>query len=203
MKVAIFAFFIGVISQQLTPIPSPIDGFNLGPTTSSYILEVFYDHLCPDSAAAYPGLYAYWQANQAWLGLTIHIFPLPYHSFSFVAAQAGKYIQVTYPSKFISYLSFMFTYQNIINTGYPAWDFATVQLKVAGLANQATNISTNEMLIALNNTDINWDSRVSWKYAASRGMVGTPLYILNDIWVPEVSGYVNATQWTAFFQGLN
>jgi hypothetical protein len=189
-------------AQQLTPIPSPRDGFLLGPAWSNFTLDVFYDHLCVDSAAAFPGLYSYWQANQKWLGLRIHIFPLPYHPFSFVVAQAGRFIQTKYPSKFIGFVTYMFQRQELIINGEKNWDFATLQSKVALYTSQGTGVAYTEVLNALSDDDINWSSRVSWKYATSRFMSGTPRYILNGVYVPGVTGYTTAAQWSNYFEGF-
>ena len=194
---------LAAFSQQLTPIPSPYDGFLIGPLNTNYTIDVFYDHLCSDSKAAFPGLYSYWTSNQAWLGLRIHIVPLPYLHFSFVVAQAGRFIQTNYPSKFINFLSYMFQNQSIILNGYPSWDFQTVNVKVAGLTNLATGVSTNDILNALNDDDINWSSRVSYKYAASRTITGTPQYLINEVWVSQASTFTTVSDWATFFSGLN
>ena len=203
MKLIFSLLVLNTLAQQLTPIPSPMDGFQLGPTTSNYSIDVFYDHLCADSAAAFPGLYQYWQSNQGWLGLNIHIFPLPYFKFSFMVAQAGRYIQQTYPAKFIQFLSYMFTYQNIVLNNYQTWTYSDAQLKVSGLTNQATSIPTNEIGAALNNTAVGNSSEISWKYSASRMMTGAPRYLINDIWVPSVTGFTTAAQWNSFFQNIS
>lgn len=196
-------FLFTVSAQQLTPIPSPKDGFMLGPSGSNYTLDVFYDHLCIDSANDYPGLMQYWQANQGWLGMNIHIFPLPYHSFSFVVAQAGRYIQTNYPSKFLDYMTYMFGHLNIILTNSKNWDFTTLNNKIAQYTQQATGVSYTEVLNALYDDDYNWSSRVSWKYATSRLIFGTPQYLLNGVFVPDASEFSTAAQWASFFQGLN
>ena len=150
---------LAAFSQQLTPIPSPYDGFLIGPLNTNYTIDVFYDHLCSDSKAAFPGLYSYWTSNQAWLGLRIHIVPLPY--------------------------------------------LQTVNVKGAGLTNLATGVSTNDILNALNDDDINWSSRVSYKYAASRTITGTPQYLINEVWVSQASTFTTVSDWATFFSGLN
>lgn len=198
----IFLLIALVAGQQVTPIPSPRDGFVLGPVRSNYTIDVFYDHLCSDSAAAFPGFYQFWQANQNWLGLRIHIYPLPYHPFSFVVAQAGRYIQQSYPTKFMAFLTYMFTHQNLILQNYMNWNFPTVQNKVAQYTQQATGVSFSEIINALNDNDLNWSSRVSWKYATSRMMTGTPTYMINQVWVAEVGSFTTAAQWSAFFNTL-
>lgn len=198
----IFLFFALCSAQQLVPVPSPVDGYLLGPVTTNYTLEVFYDHLCTDSAASYNGLMSYWQANSQWLGLRVHIFPLPYHLYSFIAAQAGRYIQLNYPTKFISYVSYMFSHQSTIISQAPSWDFTTANYKIAQYTQQATGVSFSEILNALSDSSINWSSRVSWKYATSRGMTGTPLFLVNQVWVPGVSNYTTAAQWTSYFNSF-
>jgi hypothetical protein len=187
--------------QQLTPIPLPKDGFYVGPSSPSYIIDVFYDHICSDSAAAFPGLYQFILSNGT-IGLNIHIFPLSYHPFAFVVAQAGRYIQQTYPTKFLNYLTYMFNHLELIFSQYANWTFNTVQAKVAQYAQAATGISFSELFNALNDPDINWSSRVSWKYATSRGMIGTPQYLINQVWVPDVADYTDQQQWVSFFNNL-
>lgn len=188
--------------QQLAPIPYPIDGFFIGPPNAPYTIDAFFDHLCPDSAAAYPGLFLFINSNQNLVNLKVHIFPLPYHPFSFVVAQAGRYIQQQYPSKFLQYLDYMFEYQDFILNDYPTWNFTTVQSKVATYANQGTKIPYNYILSNLSNPDINYSSRVSWKYAASRTMTGTPLFLINEVWVPGVSGFTSSSDWENYFNSL-
>ena len=199
----IFLLIALCAGQQLTPIPSPRDGFVLGPTTpTNYTIDVFYDHLCSDSAAAFPGFYQYWQANQNWLSVRIHIYPLPYHPFSFVVAQAGRYIQQSYPSKFMAFLMYMFTHQTLILNSYQYWDFPTVQNKVAQFTQAATGAPFLNVLNALNNDNINWSSRVSWKYATSRTITGTPMYLINQVLVGEACSFITASDWNQFFSNL-
>ena len=97
----------------------------------------------------------------------------------------------------------MFINQNVIKNGYEGWDYQTAQLQVANLTNLATGVSINEIMTALNDDDVNESSRISWKYAASRIITGTPRYLVNDVWVPSVTGYTTPAQWAAFFSGIN
>ena len=170
--IMIFLLIALCAGQQLTPIPSPRDGFVLGPTTpTNYTIDVFYDHLCSDSAAAFPGFYQYWQANQNWLSVRIHIYPLPSH-------------------------------QTLILNSYQYWDFPTVQNKVAQFTQAATGAPFLNVLNALNNDNINWSSRVSWKYATSRTITGTPMYLINQVLVGEACSFITASDWNQFFSNL-
>jgi hypothetical protein len=203
MKLVFSLLALNCLAQQLTPIQSPADGFLLGPISSNYTLDIFYDHLCIDSKNAFPGLFQYWQANSNWLGLNIHILPLPYHPFSFVVAQAGRYIQQSYPTQFINFLSYWFTYQSYVLINFRYWDFPTAQQQIANLTNQATSVPVNEILSALNDDDVYASSQASYEYAASRTITGTPLYLVNDIFVPGATDFESASDWAGFFNSLN
>ena len=45
------------------------------------------------------------------------------------------------------------------------------------------------------------DARYAWKYAASRGITGTPQYIVNGVQVPDAPKY-SRTQWEQFINKL-
>jgi len=37
-------------------------------------------------------------------------------------------------------------------------------------------------------------ARINWKYATTRGIYGTPVFLLNGVWATD-NAYLNATQW--------
>jgi hypothetical protein len=45
------------------------------------------------------------------------------------------------------------------------------------------------------------DARYAWKYAASRGITGTPQYIINGVQVPDAPDY-SQSQWEEFINKL-
>ena len=45
------------------------------------------------------------------------------------------------------------------------------------------------------------NSRYAWKYAAFRGITGTPQYIVNGVIVPDASGY-DKSQWEDYINKL-
>ena len=188
---------------QVVPIPAAPEGFVLGPAYSNRTLDVYYDHLCSDSAASFPGLWQYWQANQSWLKLVIHIFPLPYHHYTFMVSQAGKYVQLYYPEEFMSFTEYMFNNQGTYLDTSLGWNFGQVQQQLAKDTNLATGISVTEVLAALNNSNVNMATRISWKYATTRGMAGTPNYMLNGVWAPDASVLETFEDWASWFASLS
>lgn len=205
MKAICFAALLGlVVASQLTPIPTAGEtGFVLGPSNATYTLDVYYDHLCSGSAQAFPGLWSYWQQNSAWLQLNIHIFPLPYHHFAFEVAEAGHYIQVSYPSRFINFTSYIFDHQDTYLSDALAWDYNTTLWRLSNDTQVATGVSNTEVFAALYDSSNNWSTRVGWKLGCSKGITGTPQYQVNGVWSPDASDNVSARNWNDYFNNLN
>ena len=205
MKYIIGLYLICVsLSQQIPPIPSSPDGLAYGPpVTTNYTLDVFFDHLCSYSAAAYPSLYLYWY-NTPWLRMVIHIFPLPYHYYAFDVGLAGRFIQLNYdPSFFTEYLNFMFKNQDKYLTSAQYWDQPTLYQNLAADTSTATGVDANLVLAALTNPVYFNSLRLSSKYALINGITGTPIYMLNGVLVPELTGFNTTQQWEDFFDSLN
>lgn len=191
-------------AEQLTPIPNKVEqGYVLGPVNANYTLEVYYDHLCSDSANAYPGLLSYWEANSSWLRLVIHIFPLPFHYNSFWVAQAGRFIQASYPERFLNFTGYFFQHQSTYLSAAKSWPFAQILKQIANDTSAATGVPASEVSVALNDSDLNWSTRVSWKYACSNVVTGTPQYFVNGVSVPDTAGYTTPGEWKKFFTNLN
>ena len=192
------------ISQQIPPIPSSPDGLAYGPdVTTNYTLDVFWDHLCPYSAAAYSGLFTFFY-NTPWLRMVIHIFPLPYHYYAFDVGTAGRFIQLNYaPSFFTEYLSFMFKNQNKYLSNAQSWDQPTLFQNLAADTSTATGADPGLVLAGLNDPSVFNSLRLSAKYALINGIVGTPVYMLNGVLVPELTGFNTTQQWEDFFDSLD
>jgi protein-disulfide isomerase len=188
-------------ASQLTPVPTAGQaGYVLGPANSTYTLDVYYDHLCSASAGAFPGLWKYWEKNSDWLQLNIHIFPLPYHHFSFEVAEAGHFIQVTYPERFIDFTAYFFNHQNTYLSDAVAWDYNTTLSRLANDTQTATGVPSGEVLAALANSANNYSTRVAWKYGCSKGVTGTPTYLVNGVVSQDASGNESVKSWKKFFK---
>jgi hypothetical protein len=191
-------------AEQLTPIPNKLqEGYVLGTSNATYTIDAYFDHLCSDSAAAYPSLLAYWQDNSSWLRLVIHIFPLPYHYNAFWVTQAGRFIQTSYPDRFLNFTSYFFNHQSTYLTTALSWTFPQIAQQIANDTSAATGVPASQVTAALNDDDLNWSTRVSWKFACSNEVTGTPQYFINGVSVPDVAGYTSYGEWKKFFTNLN
>ena len=48
---------------------------------------------------------------------------------------------------------------------------------------------------------VSMDARYAWKYAASRGMTGTPQFLINGVHVPTAPDF-SVTEWNIFLDEL-
>ena len=48
---------------------------------------------------------------------------------------------------------------------------------------------------------VSMDARYAWKYAASRGMTGTPQFLVNGVHVPTAADF-SVTEWKMFLNEL-
>ena len=86
---------LAFVAYAQVPIPSRPDGYALSPhaqPSAPIVLEAFYDLLCPDSKASWPVVKQVLAAYPTQLYFLMHTFPLPYHTWSFIANEGAHVI---------------------------------------------------------------------------------------------------------------
>lgn len=63
------------------------------------------------------------------------------------------------------------------------------------------NVAMDRIMNGFTDEMVDYKSRYAWKYAASRGITGTPQFIVNGVNAPELSGYTKE-QWEQFISKL-
>ena len=81
-------------AAQPVPLPNTYPGFRWGNVGAPVLIEGFLDLLCPDCSAQFPivkqVLAHYGPGNVTFV---FHVFPLPYHTFAFIAAQGAQVVR--------------------------------------------------------------------------------------------------------------
>jgi len=178
------AWSVNVNAQA--PIPHRLPGFQIGGALKAdtpIIMDVFFDLLCPDCAdgwAAVKDIVDHYGSN---IALAIHTFPLPYHTYGFMAAQSAHVVASKLgASAMRKYADFIFGAQSAF------WNGPT------------SNMSSNDVLALLGkkvvdagfldqtafqrgmaDSNIQMETVVAWKYACSKGVLGTPTYFVNGV----------------------
>jgi len=198
LKIVCFFALLGLslpCSSAQTPIPSRPDGFAFGgPLEAPIILEGFFDVLCPDCAAGWPTVkkvVAHYGNN---LRLIVHTFPLPYHTWAFIANQgihvvaqaSGNNMSAVhaYYDLFFGGVQELYWNDVVVNN-------STVQI-VASMGQQlerAGLISAANFTAGIQNDDLNMDTRISWKYSCSRAVTGTPTFLINGVYTSADDTY--------------
>lgn len=201
MKFLVVALIALSVSQSLaqTPIPSKPDGYTYkGDASANVVLDVFIDLMCPDSRAIYPvmlQLADHYDPSD--VQLNFHIFPLPYHHNSYLTAQGVVTVNESAGHKGVfQWFQAMFDAQDGFGNT-PTANLTEVEI-VAGLGGVATaavsELSTDQWTAGLSDPSADWAARVSWKYACSKGVTGTPWWFINDVSIQGSLTYT-ASDW--------
>ena len=185
---------VGVVGQA--PIPYRPDGYQVGgPLDAPIQFEAYLDMLCPDSAAAWDPITSLIYNYGKNISVNVHTFPLPYHTFGFMAAQATHVVlnnikansQLSVADKAQSSILFIqFLFQNQAEFWNGAVANYTSNDVLAHMTNMIVSngfIGEKEFSAGMASPYVNDETRVSWKYACSRGVLGTPTFFVNGVFV--------------------
>ena len=203
-------------TSNSVPIMSTVPGYQLGTKGSEVEVRVFYDLLCPDSRDAH----VVWhdllpQASpvdgktyEEFISLEITPFVLPYHLNSFQMTQVVPYLmdQCQKDHKTCSNIDKYFTYCfDHLDDIVTASDKSEVQFEAewAKTVNGLFGVPEDDILGLFKSGDShnsNYRVREMWKYAASNGLSGTPMALVNGV---RLDVYPTSTdEWKALFTSL-
>lgn len=164
---------LGFASAQ-APIPNHPDGYGVGgPADAHASIDMFLDPLCPDCKATWPIVLQVIQYYGTKIHFRFHTFPLPYHNNGFFAAQ-GVHVIANVTNRNIDaiykYTTKVFENQQMwYNDATKNMTIVQVVDSLATFAAQQGFATKAQFLQGMNSDDINFETRVSWKYACSRG----------------------------------
>jgi len=181
----VVALLAGFVSAQ-APIPSRPEGYGVGgPADAHVVVEMFLDVLCPGCQAAWPTALQVIQFYGTRIHFRIHTFPLPYHTNAFVAAQGLHVIaNVTMRNldKIYQYATYVFKDQAMwYNAATSKMTMPEVVDSFGTYVEKMGLIPKDKFMMGMMSDDINDETRISWKYTCSRGVVGTPTFFINGV----------------------
>jgi protein-disulfide isomerase len=171
---ALFAvIFAGFVSAQV-PIPSRPDGYGVGgPADAHVVVEMFLDLLCPDCKAAWPTVLQVIAAYGTRIHFRIHTFPLPYHTNAFVVSQ-GLHVVANATNRnldsIFQYATKIFENQQMwYNDATKTMTMPQVVDSLASFVDKTGLVTKDKFSAGMASDDLNDETRISWKYACSRG----------------------------------
>jgi len=189
-------------SAQWLPVPpAGYDGYKFGECSAPAHLEMFVDLLCGSCKAAFPtieevaALY-----GPSKLQLSVHTIPAPWHTWAFIVAQSMHVVAASNRSAVLPWLRLVFANQDKFLNDGPYETAAQVGNALDGLAVAGNLLAKGTVLAGLSNITLNFATRISWKFAVTRGVSGTPGFLLNGVallFADDNGGAWNLTEWQA------
>lgn len=177
-------------------------GYALGSATAPVRIDIFYDHLCPGSAQQWPVMQRVAeQYGRDRINVVVHIFPLPYHRNAFIAAQGGRVVRAHGPSLFPRYVDVLFAHQDAFLDAARNMTEPQVLRALADVVREAGLMAPDLFLRGMADADLNWATRVDWKFACTRGVYGTPQIHVNGVYDDDASSY-SVEQWRQLLDRL-
>jgi protein-disulfide isomerase len=201
---ALCVVLAAVSVQAQAPIPYRPDGYQIGgPVSAPIVFDAFVDLLCPDCAAAWPNIKAVTDHYGSNISVVLHTFPLPYHTLGFTIAQAAHVIIDQEPSIAREFGDFMFGTQSVY------WNSilqnSTTTQVLAQLTEQVVSkgfVSQEVFTAGMADDNINEETRVSWKFACSKGVLGTPTFFVNGVNIPAADPTWTLSDWQILLDPL-
>ena len=188
------------------------DGFRWGAAGSPVQVEMFGDLICPDTAAAWTGVWRpLLRRYAARAEFHYHAVPLPYHRAAFDADQAALvYADLTadgtsagQSAAFAKFADAMFSG----DTQAQFYNGAVADLTAREIAGRfgrlvgGLGLDRRRFEEAYGERRYNAAVRRSWKWSVAKGVYGTPMYAVNGALVPE-AGEWSLGDWEALLETM-
>ena len=184
---------IGTLCQF--PIPKTQEGYQIGNSISAVKLDVFLDLHCPNSKDFFELLMSSLdkQVNEKTvkelIDIKIHVFPLPYHHNSYLAAVAEKYLELNHPGLVLDFYQLMFNSIPKYTSESTQLDQLTIQnLLIEDVVGLLGSTKDDGAYKLFSNEEANTKARIGFKYGSYLGVTGTPNTFVNNVLIPA--------QWT-------
>ncbi|CAI0435086.1 unnamed protein product [Linum tenue] len=198
--------FIVISNAQSLP-PAWADGFvyENGPVDPNpIVIEAFFDPVCSDSRDSWAPLKLALTHYGSRVSLLLHLLPLPYHDNAYVASRALHIANMLNSSSTFPLLEQFFKYQDkFYNDQTKNLSKASIEKEVIEIAAVAVGNSLQaQFQAAFSDTRTDLKTRVSFKFSTSRGIYGTPAFIVNGFVLPGVGSPMDYNGWRKIIDPL-
>ncbi|CAN6242644.1 unnamed protein product [Urochloa humidicola] len=198
-----------VVCRAQIPIPARTDGFVYGGKPPAWgetvVVEAFFDPVCPDSRDAWPALKKAVEQYGSRVSVVVHLFPLPYHSYAFIACRSIHTVNKINPSFVYPLLEKFFKYQeDYYNQPTYTKSRATVVDEITKNLVESiigeNNLATYKA--GFNDSQSDQATRISFKNGCARGVSGTPYFFVNGIQINDSGSPLEYKYWISILDPL-
>ncbi len=174
--------------------PHRLEGVEIGTRGSGSRLDLFVDAHCPDSSDFYILLNSVLDTEynnkplRQQLSVNLHIFVLPFHFNSFLAAIVLDFMKFRHIEHFIDFLEIQFAsyskydFESMELSQYAIQDLLIQDAKRALASNSTTDVDT-----VFEEASYDYSARTTYRYGCSRGVYDTPTLFVNDVMLPDLN----------------
>ncbi|KAK7283429.1 hypothetical protein RIF29_12943 [Crotalaria pallida] len=195
----LLVFFFKAGAADYIP-PARLEGFAYKTHSlhlDTILIEAFYDPVCPDSRDSWPPLKKALHHYGSRVSAVVHLLPLPYHDNAFVASRALHIVNGLNSSATFPLLEWFFKNQEKFYNA-PTRNLSRASI-VEEIVRSATEVVGSSHFSSIkngfNDTKTDLLTRISFKYAASRGVYGTPFFYVNGFLLPSTGDSVDYNTW--------
>ncbi|CAF1055546.1 unnamed protein product, partial [Didymodactylos carnosus] len=151
--------------------------------------DAYFDLLCPVCQFTWPTVLQLLSHYDSRIHFIFHTFPLPYFTNSFLASQ-GLHLVANLTNH---NLTSIYTYITMMYQEQEQWRHLNTRSmtmnqvieSMADFVERNGIIKRDQFIRGINNNHANGETRIAWKYVCSRGISGTPVFLLNGVYVDE------------------
>ncbi|KAI3725508.1 hypothetical protein L1987_65298 [Smallanthus sonchifolius] len=199
--------YSAVLVPSQSIIPSRYDGFvyrKRAASTSTVLIEAFYDPVCPDSRDSWPPLkQAVDHYSPSLVSLIVHTFPLP-----LVQLLSRSICCIIF--MVIAILFYIDRVCLLTNKQERFYNAQTLNMsreavldQVIGFASSALGNSMQSAIKSgFSDSKTGTKTRVSFKYGCSRGVYGTPFFFVNGFLLPVSDDIIDYDGWRKIIDPL-
>ncbi|KAL2895338.1 Molybdopterin synthase catalytic subunit [Bienertia sinuspersici] len=188
-----------IVEVEAITIPAKPDGFVHGNpkkyNPERILIEAFFDPLCSDTRDSWPPLKHALQYYGSNVSLIVHTFPLPYHSNAFTASRAIHIVNELNSSATFPLWESFFKHQEKFLETSNLTQTEIVDLIAKFATKSVGHAHYSAVKSGLLDTKFDLKTRVSFKYASSRGVFGTPSFFLNGFPLPDGESPIKYNEW--------
>ncbi len=185
-------FSLAILCALSTPPPSRIPGFQVGTLGRKSKVDLFLDPHCPASkefaqlTAQVLKVAVNEKPLSEQLTFYVHFLPLPYHQNAFLAVKVLKLIEKRAWGKFWDFLSLQFDKIPDYTSGALSKSESAVKQELIADAIKVIGSSSPDIQSVFETQEWEIEARLAFKYAAYRGVTGTPMLFINGVLVEDV-----------------
>ena len=176
-------------------------GFSQGDPSAPLQIDAFFDFMCPDCRDTWPVLKQVLQKyGSEKVFFRVIPFSLPYHAFSFPANMGGLVAQ-NLSANPLDWMEAVFANQDSFTAKQQLEPWTQGFQEFGALAAKSLGVNGTTFSNMLRQSNINFATRVSFKYACSRGVSGTPSVMINGM-ATDANPSWSVNDWTTLLDSV-